>query len=30
MLQGKPVCFTSKDLMETQKGYVAIELESWQ
>ena len=26
--QGKPVYFTSKALTETQKGYVAIELES--
>ena len=28
MQQGKPVYFTSKALTETQKGYVAIELES--
>ena len=28
MQQAKPVYFTSKALTETQKGYVAIELES--
>ena len=28
MHQGKPVYFRSKALTETQKGYVAIELES--
>ena len=28
MQQGKPVCFASKALTETLKGYVVIELES--